>query len=472
MLNAPLSSRLNRRHFEALTGDKNGYACASPVMKPSSRWSIASSIVGLSLAVAAGCSQSSGTSVGTGGSGTGGAIGSGGSPGSGGSVGAGGAPVGTGGAGTGGVSPSSGGSMGTGGASPGSGGSMGTGGANPGTGGAAVTGGVPAAGGTSSSGGTTSGTGGVTGRGGTTTAPVQGGAAGSTSVVPDAGSTGGRDAATTPGTGGSGSGGAGGTGGATADGGAASAGCGTAINRPNPKTQQTIDIGGTTRYYLLDVPSAADNKTPLMLIFALHGYDMNNVSVVGLYNFTSRSNGKAITVYPQGEGPAPGDTSHWGDGVLKSTWTANTANYDFMQTLKADLESRFCIDTNKVFFTGFSMGGMFTNSIACEHSDWFHGFAPVEGMGPGSCANKNAKPAIIIHQGTADTTVSPTSGGEPTRDFWTQQNGCNTTTTSTLTGCTSYGACAEPVLYCVGNWNHTISSTATANIWTFFSTLP
>jgi len=78
----------------------------------------------------------------------------------------------------------------------------------------------------------------------------------------------------------------------------------------------------------------------------------------------------------------------------------------------------------------------------------------------------------MIHQGTADTTVTPTAGGEPTRDFWIKQNGCSQTTTTTFTGCTSYSTCAQPVAYCVGNWNHTITSTASANIWSFFSGLP
>jgi len=255
------------------------------------------------------------------------------------------------------------------------------------------------------------------------------------------------------------------------DGGLASPGCGKAITRPDPKTQQTMDIQGTTRYYLLDVPTSADNKTPLMLIFALHGHNMNNISVVGMYNFTSRSGGKAITVYPQGDGDAPGTTSKWGSGIT-SNWTSNDANYAYIQTLKADLENRFCIDTSREFFTGFSMGGMFTNAIACAHSSWFRGYAPVEGMGPGTCADKNAKPAIMIHQGTADTTVTPTAGGEPTRDFWIKQDGCNQTTTSAFTGCQSYGACAEPVVYCVGNWTHTVDAIATANIWSFFNGLP
>ena len=307
------------------------------------------------------------------------------------------------------------------------------------------------------------------GAGGTSTVSSGGAGAGGSSGRQDAGSTGGRGAGGSSSTGGI-DGGGGGTGGATSDGGIGSPGCGKTITRPDPKVQQTMTISGTTRYYLLDVPTSADNKTPLMLIFALHGHNMNNVSVVGLYNFTSRSGGKAITVYPQGDGDAPGNTSLWGSGIT-SNWTSNDTNYTFIQTLMTDLESRFCINTSRVYFTGFSMGGMFTNAIACAHSSWFRGYAPVEGMGPGSCADANAKPAIMIHQGTADTTVTPTAGGEPTRDFWIKQNGCNQTTTSAFTGCQSYGACAQPVVYCVGSWNHTIDSIAAGNIWSFFNGL-
>ncbi len=260
------------------------------------------------------------------------------------------------------------------------------------------------------------------------------------------------------------------TGGAPTD--TRSPGCGTTIDRPDPRAQQTVTIGDATRYYLLDVPNNADNETPLMLIFALHGYDMNNVSVLGPFNFTQRSNGTAITVYPQGEGPAPGDVSHWGDHVLESTWSANDANFSFIETLISDLEDRFCIDTSRVFIAGFSMGGMFTNSIACAHNDWFRGFAPVEGMGPDSCDDADAQPAIIIHQGTTDDLVTP-DAGEATRDFWIDQNGCTQTSASSFNGCETYEGCTDgrPVVYCVGGWNHTIDGIATGNIWSFFSGL-
>jgi poly(3-hydroxybutyrate) depolymerase len=328
---------------------------------------------------------------------------------------------------------------------------------------------------TSGAGGMTSGAGGMTGGAGGMTGGAGGMTGGAGGMTGGAGGmmAGSGGSAATGGAGGlSGSGGSSGGGGAGGMMGTRSPGCGTAVNRPNPRTQQTMTIGGTTRYYLLDVPANADNQTPLALVFGLHGYDMNNVAVVGLYNFTSRSNGQAITVLPQGEGPPPGDVSHWGDGVLQSRWTANETNYTFIQSLMTDLKNRFCIDPNRVFITGFSMGGFFTNSLACAHNDWFRGFAPVAGGGPGSCANANAKPAMMIHHGTADDIVTPDSG-EATRDFWVEHNGCTQSTTSSFTGCQSYGGCpdASPVIYCVGNWNHTISSTAAANIWSFFNGL-
>ena len=390
--------------------------------------------LGGSLASVGGSATGLGGSIsGVGGSGIGGALGSGG--------------VGVGGSGIGGA-PGSGGA--------GVGGS-GVGGDEVGSGGSGIGGDVVGSGG--------SGVGGDPGLGGS-------GVGGDPGLGGDQGLGGDAGHAGDPGTGGDGTGGDGTGGDGTGGDSTLSPGCGTAVTRPDPDVQQTMDINGTTRYYLLNVPENADNQTPLVLIFALHGYDMNNVSLADAYDFTSRSNGQAITVLPQGEGPPPGDVSHWGDGVLNSTWTAGGESYTFIETLKADLEERYCIDTSREFITGFSMGGMFTNSMACDHNDWFRGFAPVEGAGPGSCSDASAQPAIIIHQGTTDDILGP-EAGEATRDFWVNQNGCTQTTTPSFTGCETYGGCADgrPVVYCVGSWGHWVDGVAADNIWSFFSGL-
>lgn len=369
-----------------------------------------------------------------------------------GSVATGGSPMTTGGAfqATGGVAAA------TGGAAAASGGTS-TGGAS--TGGAAV-GGAPS-GGAAAMGGTSAGT---SGEGGATPGGANpGGAAGAGGAQGGAGGSSGGGAA------GGGAGASGGSGGGAPS--TRSPGCGKTTARPNRRTQQTMQIAGATRYYLLDVPEN-DGQTPMTLVFGVHGFDMNNVAVIDLFNFTSRSNGKAITVLPQGEGPPPGDTSHWGDQVLKSTWGANAANYEFIQALKTDIEEKYCVDPSREFISGFSMGGFFTNALACEHPDWFRAFAPVAGGGPMGCTNANAKPAIMIHHGTADDIVT-IDNGEGSRDFWRERNACETAGKSSFSGCTSYDGCPEqsPVVWCIGNFNHTINSTTAANIWSFFSGL-
>jgi polyhydroxybutyrate depolymerase len=213
------------------------------------------------------------------------------------------------------------------------------------------------------------------------------------------------------------------------------------------------------------IPSSSNNDKPLMLIFALHGYNMTNSSVVSGFNFTSRSNGQAITVYPQG---------------LSNAWTSDSTDYTFMQTLITDLESKYCIDTNRVYMTGFSQGGVFANDVACEKNSLFRAYAPVEGCGPGGlnaklspvCSVADAKPAIMVIVGDSDTTATPEQA-QATRDFWIKRNGCSQTTTSSYTGCVTYSGCAEgkPVVYCHGAWNHTTSSNAATDVWSFFNDL-
>jgi len=106
------------------------------------------------------------------------------------------------------------------------------------------------------------------------------------------------------GSGGAASGGAGGSGGSSGE--PRSPGCGKSPpTAPSKSQQQTLQILGDPRYYLMDVPAGVDNETPLVLVLALHGYDMNNIAVVNLFNFTQRSAGKAITVWPKVKAPTP-----------------------------------------------------------------------------------------------------------------------------------------------------------------------
>jgi len=345
----------------------------------------------------------------------------------------------------------------------------GSGGSAPTTSGGSTTAGAAGNGGRSSAGGesSTSGTGGMTGQSGSSTMAGMGGASGA-HTGGGGGTTGGI-----AGAGGApmaGAGGQAGSGSGGSSNGGPSSGCNKPLTRPNPNMQQMMTVGGTMRTYLLDVPSAADNKTPLALVFALHGANMTNTQVVGSFNFGTRSNGKAITVYPQGNETASG-----------SRWTSDDTNWNYIQMLMTDLESRFCVDTAKVFMTGFSMGGGFTMDTACQKSTMFRAFATVEGYGPGGvmaanspmCSNAGAKAPLLIVQGSTDSTVTPAMG-QASLAFWTGKNGCSAKTSMPMdpgfTSCTVSDECTStfPVYYCTGMWDHTITSTAAADVWAFF----
>ena len=310
-------------------------------------------VLGLVAALTA-CSNSPATQ---GNGGSGGAQGSGGTTAQGGSATGGG----TGTAGQGGKSAAggSGGSVGsvvtTGGTSAhgGAGGTVSPSGGSIGNGGTRATGGSA---GSSSAGGATGGSGGSAGGGGnpgldaaeTRDAPIVNPGLDALSPV-DTSSTGGKvGLGGTTSTGGqSGSGGTTNTGGNTGAGGGSgvkTAGCGKTITHQDAKTQQTLQSGGASRYYLIYTPTTYDPNTPLPLVFALHGMNMNNwwaANDTSGFKLIEATANKAIIVYPQGTGDAPGTTSKWGG--ITSSWAPGATGADdkFIDALLASVEDTY-----------------------------------------------------------------------------------------------------------------------------------
>ncbi len=284
----------------------------------------------------------------------------------------------------------------------------------------------------------------------------------------------------------SGTGGAGGgTGGGTGTGNR-SAGCGKTITRQDAKTQKTMSVGGTTRYYLVYTPTTYDPETPLPMVFVLHGMDMNNWWAANSsdgFKMIEASNNKAILVYPQGSGDAPGTTSKWGG--ISSNWSDSTSGNDmkFIDALLESMEETYCVDTKRIFVTGFSMGGMMTESLACARSNVFRAFAPVAGWGPGgfggmnnpTCSDTSVTVPVMITQGTSDGTVNE-SMGKASRDFWIKRNTCSNTTSNVTVPsggatCVAYQGCKEgtAVDYCSHGGGHMVPGNSGAYIWAFFS---
>lgn len=126
-----------------------------------------------------------------------------------------------------------------------------------------------------------------------------------------------------------------------------------------------MNINGENREYFITLPSNYDNKKPYKLLFAMHCMGSNAEDFV--HHFADQDHpspyygqqkldteGNYIFVAPRG------DT----DGM---PWSMTSdKDHKFFDKLLTTMEDNYCIDTSRVFATGFSFGAMYTNSLAWD----------------------------------------------------------------------------------------------------------
>jgi poly(3-hydroxybutyrate) depolymerase len=344
---------------------------------------------------------------------------------------------------------------------PGVGGSAGAGaaggraGTTGGTGGTSGTGGTIAGG--SGSGGMTS-TGGMPSTGG---APV-GGSSGSGAMGGFAGpggnaGLGGAGAGTAGAAGNQGGAGAGGNAaGAGGSGGSGetgrSVGCGKTRTLMNGR--KTISSGGN-REYILRVPDDYDNNHAYRLVVAYHWLNGNASQVADgggstedpYYGLWDLADNSTIFIAPEG---------------LNAGW-ANSGGADVKLTdaILDQLEGELCIDTTRIFATGFSYGAGMSYAIACARADVFRGVVLYAGATLSGCEGGNT-PIAYMHVHGVNDSVLNISGGRTMRDHYVMINGCMTQSITDVGGnsgthaCTSYSGCSEghPVRWCSHGGDH------------------
>ena len=398
-------------------------------------------VLGLLSCSVWGCSSSSGGGSGTGGTtGSGGAVASGGSGGgSGGTTSAGGS-IGAGGTVASGGSVASGGTKGSGGVTE-AGGTVGTGGSN--------SGGTKATGGTSSGGGET---------GGSATGGAAAGASGK------GGSSGGGSAAGGA-AGGSGKGGSSGGGGAAGSQGAGSPGCG--IASPLKSGTFTESIGGTSRKWMLDVPTGYDASKPYRLIFVWHPLSGSGSQIVsgGFNGLKSLANNTVVFATADGLNGSNSEAS--GTGY----WNVNGGDMKLLQTMLDKINAGLCIDQQRIFSTGFSFGGMMSYTVGFQFKNVFRAVAPCSGKTgviPYDDNNEDSL-AIMAFHGDKDTFVA-TALGKAFFDMYAKRNKCGTQTKPVdPSPCVQYQDCVVPSIWCEFPGQHEQWSQEPAAIWKFFS---
>ena len=107
-------------------------------------------------------------------------------------------------------------------------------------------------------------------------------------------------------------------------------------------------------------------------MFVFHGKGGSGSAVRGAFGLEAEAKGKAVFVYPDG---------------LNKDWNYNdpVARNDDVQLFDAvldKLKNDVCIDTGRVFATGFSNGGYFANHLGCYRGGVIRAVASHGGGGP------------------------------------------------------------------------------------------
>jgi polyhydroxybutyrate depolymerase len=258
-------------------------------------------------------------------------------------------------------------------------------------------------------------------------------------------------------------------------------------------SNKTMDVDGNTRSYRQYLPTGFNAATEpgLPLIIALHGIgdNMTNFSGVG-FNYIADT-ARFIVVFPQGK-PNVLSQNSWNNGTLLAS---PDDDIHFLSMLMDTMKVKYNIDLSRIYFTGFSMGGIMTYHMVCALPSRIAAIASVSG--PMSDADVSAcnpgRPVPVMHMhGTADGTVPYNAGALPslslvptTLAFWQNNNGCadsiiynlpNLVPGDSITVDTMvYSTCNAPVIHWRENgadhqWLYRPANDidATTEIWLFF----
>jgi len=172
---------------------------------------------------------------------------------------------------------------------------------------------------------------------------------------------------------------------------------------------------------------------PLILNF--HGGGANDVFHATYSQLEEKGPARGFVVIT----PNAGDPPFWGKLEL-SSFEASDANFAFTRALIDNAEASLCIDTHRVYATGWSEGAGMSAYLVCKLNRQFAAIAPVSGVNDAEPCPHGKPMSVIAFHGTADPNVAYGGGpgalkGRPDSDFpsvetaeeaWARRAGCRT----------------------------------------------
>ncbi len=150
-----------------------------------------------------------------------------------------------------------------------------------------------------------------------------------------------------------------------------------------------INVNGANRSMLVYAPSGIEKNRPL--IIQMHGMNQDAPYQKNAAKWESIADtARFVVVLPNGENKA------WDIGGDKDV--------NFLKAIINEMYQKYGIDKNRVYVSGFSMGGMMSYHAANKMGDMIAAIAPVSGGG-GVNSPKRAMPIMHTH-GTTDDVVN------------------------------------------------------------------
>jgi polyhydroxybutyrate depolymerase len=226
---------------------------------------------------------------------------------------------------------------------------------------------------------------------------------------------------------------------------APSAGCGVQA----PKQVTRLEVGGQARNFILEVPEPYDPTHPHALVFAFHGRTSPAEEVRGYYDleaYAPGTLGPTIFVYPVALNQSDGTFGWWDAGDAPNA----LRDFGLFDALVARLRANYCVDTERIYVVGHSLGGSFVNALGCHRGAVLRGIASL-GAGPSAGTCRGEVAAMVLHN--PDDELVAFDDGLAARDQYLMQNGLRgppAPSAPRSLNCMRYGAAgaANPVLWC------------------------
>ncbi len=205
---------------------------------------------------------------------------------------------------------------------------------------------------------------------------------------------------------------------------------------PTGDTNGSLQVGGTTRSYILHVPTAVTGQTPVPLVLDFHPILADDSYEAANSGYKALADQEGFVVaFPDGIDNA------WNIGPC-CTMSRTVDDLGFARALVTKIEGGGCIDPKRVYAVGYSMGGGMSHYLGCNAADVFAAIAPAafdlleESEEPGGASNPPNGLDVTIHF----------LGAEGTFQKWAQLDGCTgSPSAADSNGCSTYSQCKDGV---------------------------